>query len=49
MPDYRGLYFRLFGAIADAVEELEQGRAEAALERLVAAEREAEEQYISEE
>ena len=46
MPDYQKLYTLLFNAVTDVVEELEAlnvGRAKALL---VAAQRQAEEQYI---
>lgn len=49
MPDYKKLYFKLFAAMADAVEDLECGRLVSARERLIAAQQEAEEEYISEE
>ncbi len=39
---YRELYFYLFGQVARAVEELEQGCVLAAAERLIAAQQEAE-------
>ena len=49
MPDYKKLYFKLFAAMADAVEELEQGRPFLAKERLIRAQQEAEEEYLREE
>ena len=49
MPDYKKLYFTLFAAMADAVEELEQENYGAAKQRLITAQQEAEEQYIAEE
>ena len=49
MPDYKKLYFKLFAALADAVEELENGQPFAAKERLIRAQQEAEEEYIDEE
>ena len=47
MTNFRKLYFKLFAAMADAVELLEKGEQERALERLIRAQQEAEEQYIS--
>jgi len=49
MPDYRALYFKLFAAMADAVEHLEEGRPFLAKERLISAQQEAEEEYLKEE
>ena len=49
MPDYEKLYFKLFAAMADAVEELEQENYGAAKQRLILAQQEAEEEYLSEE
>ena len=49
VPDYKGLYFKLFAAMADAVEELEQGELFRARERLIRAQQEAEEEYLKEE
>ena len=49
MPDYKGLYFKLFAAMADAVEELEQAELFRARERLIRAQQEAEEEYLKEE
>ena len=46
MPDYRTLYFKLFAAIADAVEDLENGRQNIAKEKLINAQQEAEELYL---
>ena len=46
---YRELYFKLFSAIADAVEALENDEPMAAKKRLIAVLREAEEQVISQE
>ena len=46
MPDYRTLYFKLFAAIADAVEDLENGRQNSAKEKLINAQQEAEELYL---
>ena len=47
MPDYKKLYFRLFGALADAVEAMEASDFAAARELLIRAQQEAEEEYIS--
>ena len=47
MSLYKELYYKLFAAMADAVEELEAGIAEEAYLRLIKAQREAEERYIS--
>ena len=46
MASYKELYFQLFGALADAVEELEDGRILRATDRLIRALREAEEQVM---
>lgn len=47
MPDYKALYFKLFAAMADAVEDLEQENYGTAKQRLILAQREAEELYLS--
>ena len=47
MPDYKKLYFRLFGALADAVEAMDASDFTAARELLIRAQQEAEEEYIS--
>ena len=49
MPDYKKLYFKLFAAMADAEEQLEQGQPFLAKQRLILAQQEAEEEYIAEE
>ena len=49
MPDYERLYFKLFAAMADAVEKLEQQNYGDAKGILISAQQEAEEQYLSEE
>lgn len=49
MPNYEKLYFKLFAAIADAVEHMEQDNYGLARERLISVQQEAEEQYIGEE
>ena len=48
MPDFEKLYFKLFATLADAVEDLENGNPTRAKERLIRAQQEAEEEYISE-
>ena len=47
MNFYKDLYYKLFGAMADAVESLEHGEPIAAHKALVAAMREAEDAAIS--
>jgi len=47
MPDYKALYFKLFSAMADAVEALENKRPECAKVILIRAQQAAEEAYIS--
>lgn len=49
MTDYKSLYFKLFAAMADAVEDLEQQNYGEAKKRLIRAQQEAEEQYLAEE
>lgn len=49
MPDYQALYFKLFGAVADAVEHMEKENYGLARQTLIAAQQEAEEEYIAEE
>lgn len=49
MSDYKTLYFKLFAAVADALEHMEQDNYGLARERLISAQQEAEEQYISQE
>lgn len=46
MPDYKKLYFRLFGAVADAVEHLELGSIKLAKDGLIRAQQDAEEEYL---
>ena len=46
MPDYRKLYFKLFAAMADAVDSLEQGDLFHAKERLIQAQLEGEEAHL---
>ena len=48
MPDFETLYFKLFAALADAVEDLENGQPYLAKERLIRAQQDAEEEFISE-
>lgn len=47
MSLYKELYFKLFAAMADAVENMEQANYGLARQRLITAQQEAEEQYIS--
>ena len=49
MPDYRKLYTLLFNAVTDAVEELEGLNVGRAKKLLIAAQRQAEEQYLESE
>lgn len=49
MPDYKKLYFKLFAAMADAVEELEAENFGAAKQCLISAQQETEEEYLAEE
>ena len=49
MPDYKELYFHLFGVLADAVEALEDGKAETAREMLILAQQQAEDVYLENE
>ena len=49
MPDYQKLYSLLFNACTDAIVQLEQHNYGLAKELLIAAQQQAEEQYISEE
>lgn len=48
MPDFEKLYFKLFAALADAVEDLENGQPSLAKERLIRAQQDAEEAYLAE-
>ena len=45
---YRKMYYRLFNAISDALEEMEQQNYGQAKERLIAAQQECEEMYLQE-
>ena len=47
MTNFRKLYFKLFAAMADAVELMEKKKYEQALRTLIRAQQEAEERYIS--
>ena len=47
MDVYRELYYKLFAAMADAAEALENGKPLAAKNLLIAAQREAEERFLS--
>ena len=49
MPDYKELYFHLFGVLADAVEALEDGKTETAKEMLILAQQQAEDVYLENE
>ena len=49
MPDYQKLYTLLFNAVTDAVEELEVLNVGRAKNLLIAAQRQAEEQYLESE
>ena len=46
MPDFEKLYYYLFGVLADAVEAIEMENYEEAKELLIAAQQNAEEEYI---
>lgn len=47
MPDYKKMYFRLFNAATDAIRLIEAGELFSAKERLIFAQQETEEMYIS--
>jgi len=49
MTDYKKLYYKLFNAVTDALEALEQLNVGQAKELLLRAQQEAEELYLSEE
>lgn len=49
MPNYQELYFKLFGAVADALEHMEEDNYGLARQTLISAQQEAEEEYISRE
>ena len=49
MPNYQELYFKLFGAMADAVEQIEEQNYGLARQTLVTAQQQAEEEYILQE
>ena len=46
MPDFEKLYFHLFGVLADAVEAIETENYEEAKKLLIAAQQNAEEEYV---
>ena len=48
MPNYQAMYLRLFNAVTDAIESLEQQNYGAAKEQLIRVQQETEELYISE-
>ena len=48
MPDYKELYFHLFGVLADAVDALEDGDSEKATRILILAQQQAEDEYLDE-
>ena len=47
MPDYEKMYYLLFNAITDALEQIEQQNFGSAKDLLIAAQQEAEEIYMS--
>ncbi len=47
MPDYAAMYFRLFNAVTDALEQMDEGDVSAAATTLIRAQQAAEEMYIS--
>jgi len=49
MLDYQALYFKLFAAMADAVEQIEQNNCGLARQTLINAQQQAEEEYLSQE
>lgn len=48
MPDYKKLYFKLFTAIADTLEHMEQENYGLARQTLISAQQQAEEQHMEE-
>lgn len=48
MPDFERLYFKLFAALADAVEAMEHDEIGEAKKILIRAQQQAEEEYIEE-
>lgn len=48
MPDFERLYFKLFAALADAVEAIEHNEVSKARKILIRAQQDAEEAYIEE-
>lgn len=49
MTDYQKLYFKLFVAMADAVERIEEQNYGLARQTLITAQQQAEEEYLSQE
>ena len=49
MPDYQALYFKLFAAMADAVEHMEEENFGLARQTLITAQQQAEEEYLAQE
>jgi len=49
MANFKEMYYKLFAAVADAVELLEQAQTTAAKNRLISAMQAAEERYLQEE
>ena len=49
MPNYEKLYFKLFSALADALEHMEQENYGLARQTLISAQQQAEEEYLAEE
>ncbi len=49
MPDYQALYFKLFAAVADAVEHMEEENYGLARQTLIAVQQQTEEECISQE
>lgn len=47
MPDFKELYFLLFAAMSDAVDQIEEANYGAAKDTLISAQQKAEEIYIS--
>ena len=47
MTDYEALYFKLFAAMADAVEHMEKENYGLARQTLITAQQQAEEEYLS--
>ena len=49
MSDYQALYFKLFAAMADAVEHMEEENFGLARQTLITAQQQAEEEYLAQE